>query len=68
MTRQELIDAMDAGKDVRWASDIYLCYRDSIGQYLNTCTINDSTIGIFHRDGIGMNIDPADCYVKYNAA
>ena len=63
MTRQELIDAMDAGLPVRWMNDGYHCYRDSVGQYLKTFIHNDHTIGIFHRDGVGMNVDPADCYI-----
>lgn len=63
MTRQELIDAMDAGKQVRWMNDSYICYRSKYGEYLQTCTHNDSTIGIFHRDGVGMNVNPKDCYI-----
>jgi hypothetical protein len=63
MTRQELIDAMDAGKQVRWMNDGYICYRTEYGEYLKTFTPNDYTIGIFHRDGVGMNVDPKDCYI-----
>ena len=64
MTRQELINAMDEGKAVRWMHDGYICYKDKSGQYLKTFEHNNHTIGIFHRDGIGMNINPADCYTK----
>lgn len=64
MTRQQLIDAMDAGLDVRWHNDGYVCYLDTSGQYLKTFTPNGYTIGIFHRDGAGMNITPSDCYIK----
>jgi hypothetical protein len=35
-----------------------------MGQYLKTFIYNDYTIGIFHRDGVGMNLDPSDCYIK----
>ena len=63
MTREELIDAMDSGLDVRWMNDGYKCYRDTSGEYLKTFTHNQHTIGIFHRDGIGMNVNPADCYL-----
>ena len=64
MTKQELINAMDAGLSVRWKNDGYHCYRDSAGQYLKTFTHNDYTIGIFHRDGVAMNVDPSDCYIE----
>ena len=66
MNRAYLISLMDENRDVRWKSDIYKCYKDKLGQYLLTCTVNDHTIGIFHKDGIGMNIDPKDCYVRKN--
>ena len=69
MTIKELKKAMDDGEDVRWANDLYKCFLHqykSCGtyEYLVTCTSNDHTIGIFHRDGIGMNIDPKKCYIK----
>ena len=64
MTKEELIKAMANSKEVRWKNDAYLCYKDENGQYLLTYMFNDYTIGIFHRDGIGMNLDPKDCYIK----
>lgn len=63
MTRQELIDAMDKGLPVRWMNDGYKCYKDTAGQYLQTCIRNGSTIGIFHQDNVGMNVKPEDCYI-----
>ena len=56
MTKEELIKAMDNSKEVRWKNDAYLCYKDKNGQYLLTYMFNDYTIGIFHRNGIGMNL------------
>jgi hypothetical protein len=64
MKLEELVAAMDAGLDVRWMNDGYVCYLDTSGKYLKTFIHNDYTIGIFHRDGIGMNVDPKDCYIK----
>ena len=70
MTRQELIKAMDDGLQVRWKNDGYKCYKDTFqsgnSEYRKTFTPNGYTIGIFHRDNIGMNLDPADCYIKEN--
>ncbi len=63
MTRQELIDAMDKGLPVRWMNDGYECYKDTSGQYLKTFIHNGHTIGIFHRDNVGMNVNPEDCYI-----
>ena len=64
MTREQLIAAMDAGLDVRSGNDGYKCYKDCLGQYLKTFTHNDYTIGVFHRDMIGMNVDLSKCYIK----
>lgn len=63
MDRKELIAAMDAGLPVRWKNDGYELYLDTSGEYLKTFTPNGHTIGIFHRDGIGMNVAPSDCYI-----
>jgi hypothetical protein len=67
MTRNELIEAMNLGKDVRWSNNLYSCYLNTYPsgetEYLVTCSSNDYTIGIFHKDGIGMNIDPKECYI-----
>jgi len=64
MTREELIGAIDNNKEVRWQNDNYKLYKDRIGQYLITSQFNDYTVGIFHRVGDGMNVDPKDCYIK----
>ena len=64
MTREELIVAIDSNKEVRWQNDNYKLYKDRIGQYLITSQFNDYTVGIFHRVGDGMNVDPKDCYIK----
>jgi len=63
MTLNELIEAMDVGKKVYWKNLGYICFRDNLGQYLLTYTPNGYTIGIFHRDNVGMNIDPSDCFM-----
>ena len=64
MTREELIGAIDNNKEVRWQNDNYKLYKDRIGQYLITSQFNDYTVGIFHRVGDGMNVDPKECYIK----
>jgi hypothetical protein len=64
MNREELVAAMDAGLPVRWKNDGYQLFRGTSGEYLKTFKPNGWTIGVFHRDGIGMNVDPKDCYIK----
>jgi len=63
MSREELIIAMDDGKEVRWQNDNYKLYKDNIGQYLITSQFNNYTIGIFHKTGDGMNVNPEECYL-----
>ena len=63
MTKGELIAAMDAGLPVRCGNDGYELYLDTSGDYLKTFTPNGYTIGVFHRDKIGMNVNPSDCYI-----
>ena len=63
MTKQELIDAMDAGNPVYWHHEGYICYKSKSGEYLKTFIHNDHTIGIFHRYGVGMNLKPEDCFM-----
>lgn len=63
MTKKELIKAMDEGKTVHWHNKGYICYRTKCGEYLKTFRPNSHTIGIFHKDGIGMNIYPKDCFI-----
>ena len=64
MTRQELIDAMDQGLPVKWMNSGYDCYKDTEGQYIKASRSSGHTIGIFHKDNIGMNIDAEDCYIS----
>ena len=63
MTRQELVEAMDLGLTVHWANRGYVCYKDKFGEYVVTFTPNRYTIGIFHLDGVGMNLKPEECFL-----
>ena len=65
MTREELIDAMDNNKEIRWQNDNYRLYKSDItNKYLITSQFIVYTFCIFHRDGDGMNVDPKECYIK----
>lgn len=63
MTPSELIEAIDTGEKVYWKNESNICYKDNLGKYLLTYRPNSYTIGIFHLDNIGMNIDPSDCFM-----
>ncbi len=63
MTLDEIKAAVDAGKTVYWKSEIYEV-RGSDGQYLVVCTDNDSAIGLTWQDGVTLNGQENDFYVK----
>ena len=64
MDAQQIRDAIDAGKTVYWHHDGYQVIKDSIGQYLIKCHMNDHYIGLTHKDGITLNGSPEDFYVE----
>lgn len=63
MNLQEIKDALAAGKEVRWKNDAYVVHKAG-DQYMITFIHNDSTIGLTWRDGVTMNGEPEDFYVK----
>ena len=68
MTLQEFVAAMDAGLPVHWHHEGYICYKSECGEYLKTFIHNDHTIGIFHRDGVGINVTLEDCFIGEGAS
>ena len=63
MTKEQLIGAMDDGKKVYEGNIGYECYKTECGEYLVTYRPNGYTIGIFHKDGVGMNVNPENCFI-----
>lgn len=55
MTVSEIKKAVDAGKQVFWASLNYAVIKDNIGQYLIHSKCNDHYIGLTWRDGTTLN-------------
>ena len=66
MDAQQIRDAIDAGKTVYWHHDGYQVIKDSIGQYLIKCHMNDHYIGLTHKDGITLNGEAKAFYIKPN--
>ena len=64
MTADGIRRAVDAGYDIRWSNDSYQIRKDKNGQYLIVCLNNDNCIGLTARDGVTLNGDPEDFYVK----
>ena len=63
MTLSEIKTALSENKRVFHSSPAYEVKRDSIGQYLIICSLNDYTIGLTHRNGETMNGKEEDFYI-----
>ena len=63
MNAIEIKDAIDAGNRVFWHHSGYEVIKDSIGQYLIKCHMNDHIIGLTHRDGTTLNGSPEHFYL-----
>lgn len=63
MNLQEIKSAVDDGKSVKWANAAYDVVRDSHGQYLVVCNLNQYTIGLTWLDGETLNGKPEQFYV-----
>lgn len=55
MTVHEIKSAVDQGKIVHWSNRGYVVIKDSIGQYLIHCTMNDHYIGLTWMDDVTLN-------------
>lgn len=63
MTLQEIKQAVDEGKVVHWASELYEV-RKANNDYLIVCTSNDHGIGLTWQDGVTMNGKEEDFYIQ----
>lgn len=64
MNLEEIKQAVDSGKTVHWASDLYVVVHDSAGQWLIECTANGSCIGLTWADGVTLNGNESQFYIK----
>lgn len=46
MTYDEIVKLIDSGMNVCWSHNGYKVIKDSIGQYLIHCTMNDTYVGL----------------------
>ena len=64
MTLKEIKAAIAEDKRVYWSTDLYEVILDHIGQYLIVCKSNGNTIGLTWMDGITMNGEEKDFFIK----
>lgn len=64
MTLEEIKKAVDEGKTVHWASPAYEVMKDTFGRYNIICILNDYCIGLTWQDGVTMNGDEDQFYIK----
>ena len=67
MKLEEIKTAVLAGKTVHWANSLYeVMYSSKIDEFQVVCTDNDYTNGLTHRDGVTMNGEEEEFYIKEN--
>lgn len=67
MTLEEIKAAVDSGAVVCWKNNAYQVVKGASG-YLVKCVLNGHCIGLTWADGVTMNGDPEDFYVKQGGA
>lgn len=64
MTLNEIKAAVEKGFEVFWRIPEYKIVKDNLGQWLIVCALNNSVIGLTWSDGVTLNGDPDDFYIK----
>ena len=64
MTLNEIKTAIAQGKKVHWSNPAYDVIKDKIGQYLISCNLNGSCIGLTHMDEVTMNGKEEEFYIE----
>jgi hypothetical protein len=64
MTLEEIKEAVTSGKKVNWINKAYEVIVDNKDRFLIRCTINDSYIGLTHIDGVTLNGNEDEFYIK----
>lgn len=65
MTLDEIKAVVDKGeRRVFWSTKAYEVIKDTIGQYLIKCHINNTYIGLTWADGTTLNGKPEDFFTE----
>jgi hypothetical protein len=67
MNIQDIKDAVNSGKPVRWVNNGYHVTRDSLGQFHITFQPNQHSIGLTNRAGDKLNGKPEEFYIEETA-
>lgn len=66
MTLLEIMEAVDAGREVYWSNRGYRVIKDSLGRYLvgwNIGAPGENYWGLTHTDGVTLNGNPRDFFL-----
>jgi len=64
MKLHEIKQAIEENKKVFWSNNNYEVIKDSIGQYLIKCNLNNHCIGLTWLDEETMNGEEKDFFVR----
>ena len=64
MKLEEIKSAIEQGKTVHWASELYEVIKDKNGEYLIWCKANDHCIGLTWMDNVTMNGKEKDFFIN----
>tara|TARA_R100000781_G_scaffold113020_1_gene80846 strand:+ start:305 stop:511 length:207 start_codon:yes stop_codon:yes gene_type:complete len=64
MKATEIKKAIEQGNKVFWKNTAYEVIKDSIGQYLIKCHLNNYCIGLTHKDNKTLNGDEKDFFIQ----
>lgn len=64
MTLTQIKTAVELGLTVHYENDAYIVIKDSVGQWLIKCLINNYCMGLTWTDGVTMNGDEEKFYIK----
>lgn len=63
MNAEQIKAAVEAGNKVFWKNTAYEVIKDSVGQWLIKCHLNDHCIGLTWANGVTLNGQPEDFFV-----
>jgi len=55
MNLEQIKKAIEEGKKVYWGNRAYEVIKDSVGQYLVYCSLNEYCFGLTHVDGVTLS-------------
>ena len=66
MKLKEIKKAVDENKKVCWIADYYRVEKRHSNEYVITCTLNNNSIVLTHKDNITLNGNENEFYINNN--